>query len=194
MKITAKISIKGTKPILFHTFPIEVLTSGKTKSGSTGKDEEEWKTTVLMTGNRQLYVMGCYLVGSIKSAGKLIKVGKGNMMKKIESCLECSQDIILLDDLFVPSEDQITKSSLDAVYIDVRSVVNPATKGRNLRYRVAAKSGWELSAVIQWDDSIVSKETMKECVTNAGLYEGIGDGRRIGFGRFALMAFEMIKS
>lgn len=193
MKITAKIAIKGTKPILFHTFPIDTLSAGKSKSGSAGKDEEEWKSTVLMTGERQLYVMGCYLVGAIKTAGKLIKVGKGNMMKKIESCLECPEDVVLLDGLFVPKEGQITMSKMDPVYIDVRSVVNPATKGRNLRYRVAAKPGWQLSALIEWNDSIVSKENVKECVTNAGLYEGIGDGRRIGFGRFDVISFEILK-
>jgi hypothetical protein len=193
VRIKSRITVKGTKPILFHTFPIDTLSTGKTRSGSVGKDEEEWKSTVLMTGNRQLYVMGCYLTGAIKSAGKLIKVGKSNMMKKIESCLECLDQVVLLEDLFVPEESLLTKSALDPVYIDVRSVVNPSTKGRNLRYRVAAKAGWKLSSVIEWDDSLVSKENMKECVTNAGLYEGIGDGRRIGFGRFTLISFEILK-
>ena len=192
MKVSARIQIKGTKSLLFHTFPIDTLDAGKAKSGTTGKDEKEWKNTVLMTSDRQLYVMGCYLVGAIKAAGKLIKVGKSNMMKKIESCLECDQDVVLLKDLYVPADDEITRSSADSVYIDVRSVVNPMTKGRNLRYRVAAKAGWELEAVISWDDSIVSKETMKQCVENAGLYEGIGDGRRIGFGRFSLLSFESV--
>jgi hypothetical protein len=193
MRIKARINITGTKPILFHTFPIDTLSTGKSRSGSAGKDEEEWKNTVLMTGERQLYVMGCYLVGAIKSAGKLIKVGKGNMMKKIESCLECLESVVLLEGLFVPPENQLTKSALDPVYIDVRSVVNPSTKGRNLRYRVAAKEGWKLSTAIEWDDSIVSKENMKECVVNAGLYEGIGDGRRIGFGKFMVGSFEIQK-
>ena len=192
MKVRAKISIKGTKPLLFHTFPIDTLTPGKTKSGTTGKDASEWKSTVLMTSDRQLYVMGCYIIGAVKVAGKLIKVGKGNMMKKIESCLECLQDQLLLKDLYVPLEDDITNSVTEPVYIDVRSVVNPATKGRNLRYRVAAKAGWELSAVIQWDDAIVSRDMMKQCVESAGLYEGIGDGRRIGFGRFDMISFESV--
>lgn len=193
MRVKAKIAVKGTKPLLFHTFPIDTLSSGKSRSGSAGKDEEEWKSTVLMTGERQLYVMGCYIVGAIKSAGKLIKVGKGNMMKKIESCLECLEDVVLLKDLYVPKEDQLTRSPMDNIYLDVRSVVNPSTKGRNLRYRVAAKAGWEISTAVEWDDSIVSKENIKECIVNAGLYEGIGDGRRIGFGRFALISFEVYK-
>ncbi len=193
MRVSAKVSVKGTKPILFNTFPIDRLSENRSKSGTTAKNEFEWKDTVLVTKDRQLYVMGCYLVSSIKSAGKLIKVGKSNMMKKIESCLECLDDIIPLKGLYLPEEDQITRLSTDPVYIDVRSVVNPATKGRNLRYRVAAKPGWEISFTIQWDDSVVSKETMKQCVENGGLYEGIGDGRRLGFGRYELLEFHFNK-
>lgn len=193
MKVSAKIFVKGTKPLLIHTFPIDALSSGKSRSGTSGKDEQEWKNTVLMNSERNLYILSSYIIAATKNGGKLIKVGKSSMMKKVESCLECLDDIILIDGLKVPEEDQITRSATDPVYIDVRSVVNPMTKGRNLRYRVAAKAGWTFTTKLMWDDSVISKETMKQCVENAGLYEGIGDGRRIGFGRFVLMSFDMQK-
>src|SRR5512135_1666024 len=101
MKIYAKITIKGVKPLILHSFPIETLSSPKAKGGTTGRDESEWKATVLMTDDRNLYILGSYIVGSIKNGGKQIKVGKGSLMKKVESCLECSDDKILLDGLFV---------------------------------------------------------------------------------------------
>lgn len=192
MKIGAKISIKGIKPILFHTFPIETLSTPKARSGSAGNNESEWKDTVLMNENRQLYVFSTYLIGAIREGGKQIKVGKATLSKKVGSSLECADDKVFLDELFVPKEDSLTKSATDAVYLDVRSVVNPATKGRNLRYRIAAKPGWTLSTIIYWDDIAVSKEQMKQCVQHAGLFEGIGDGRKIGFGRFELVKFEML--
>jgi hypothetical protein len=66
------------------------------------------------------------------------------------------------------------------------------TKGRNLRYRIAAKEGWSLSAIITWDDYVVSKENMKQCVENGGLYDGIGDARKIGFGKFILLSFQIL--
>jgi len=42
-----------------------------------------------------------------------------------------------------------------------------------------------------WDDFVVSKDQMQNCVENAGLFEGIGDGRRIGFGKYKVNYFKM---
>lgn len=193
MKIHYKIEIEGVKTILFNTFPIDTLSASKPKSGTTGNDEESWKRTVLMTPDRNLFIHNTYLVGSITGGGKHIKVGKGNLSKKVGATLETVQDKILLIDRFVPPDDELLKKSDELVFLDVRSVVNPMTKGRNLRYRIAAKEGWKVQAVISWDDRAVSKEDMKSCVEHAGLFEGIGDGRKIGFGRFKLLSFSQVK-
>lgn len=188
MKIFAKISVTGTKPILFHTFPIDVLSEKQSKTGG-----DEWKNTVLMNENRQLYVLNTYFRNAICDGGKEIKVGKGNLSKKMSSTLEIEEIKILLNDLFVPEENNLLKLDSEPVYLDVRSVVNPATKGRNLRYRIAAKTGWKCSFTITWDDYIASKEQVKTCVENGGAFQGIGDGRKIGFGRFKLLEFDIIK-
>lgn len=192
MQVGAKIKIKGIKPLLFHTFPIDALDEGKGRSGSAGKNEQEWKSTVLMDEERRLYIFSSYITGSIREGGKQIKVGKATLSKKVGASLECDADKIFLDGLKVPLEKELTRLTTDDVYLDVRSVVNPSTKGRNLRYRIAAKPGWELSTTIFWNDIAVSKEHMKQCVSHAGIFEGIGDGRKIGFGRFEMVSFEMI--
>lgn len=189
MKIQYQIKIEGTKPILINTFPIDTLSSSKAKSGTTGNDEESWKKTVLMNSDRNLYIYNSYLVGAIVGGGKHIKVGKGSLSKKVGATLEVIEDQLILIDRIVPPDDQLLRKSSDPVYLDVRSVVNPMTKGRNLRYRIAAKEGWALVATVSWDDRAVSKEDMKSCIENAGLFEGIGDGRKIGFGRFKLLSF-----
>jgi hypothetical protein len=191
VKIHAKIEIEGIKPLLINTFPIDTLDAGKNKSGIAGNDAEGWKKTVLMTEKRELYVFSSYLTGSIINGAKQIKVGKGNLSKKVGASLECMDEKILFDGLIVPEEKDLTRLATDIVYLDVRSVVNPMTKGRNLRYRIATKAGWKIKTIISWDDVTVSKDHMKECVKNAGIYEGIGDGRKIGFGRFKLLSFEM---
>jgi hypothetical protein len=192
MKISATIRIQGIKPLLFHTFPLDTLDAGKAKKGTTGNNNEEWHNTVLMDEDRKLYVYGSYLRGCIVSGGKHIKVGKGNISKKVGASLEIVGERIYLDDLKVPADKDLTRLTTDPVYLDVRSVVNPMTKGRNLRYRIAAKEGWTLSATISWNDYIVSKENMKQCVENGGLFDGIGDGRAIGFGKFNLVDFKML--
>lgn len=193
MNVNAKIEIKGSKPLLFHTFPIDTLDSGRNKEGTTGNNADEWKRTVLMNEERKLYVLSSYITGCIIKGAKQIKVGKGNLSKKVGASLVCDDDKILLNGLKVPEEKDLTRTSTDDVYLDVRSVVNPMTKGRNLRYRIAAKAGWIISTTISWDDVTVSKDHMKECVKNAGIYEGIGDGIKIGFGKFHLLSFSMVQ-
>jgi hypothetical protein len=191
MQAQVSIEIEGVKPLLFHTFPIDTLSGSKSKSGSTGNNAEEWKATVLMTPTRELYVYNSYIVGCITAGGKQIKVGKGTLNKKVGSTLEIKEPELLLG-LYVPEEEDLLRKSDEPVYLDVRSVVNPMTKGRNIRYRIAAKAGWKIKATLSWDDRTVSKEDMKACVENGGLFEGIGDGRRIGFGRFRLLSFKSI--
>lgn len=192
MKTSCKVTIEGTKPILINTFPIDTLSPGKAKSGTTGKDEVSWIKTVLMDENRNLYVLPSYIVGAIISGGKHIKVGKGSLSKKVGSTLEVLENRILLEKCIVPKETEILELCTEQVYIDVRSVVNPMTKGRNVRYRVGAREGWKASATISWDDRSVSKEEMKQCLENGGMFEGIGDGRKIGFGRFKVLSFSSL--
>lgn len=187
-KVKALVEVIGIKPILFHTFPIETLTEKKSKTG-----EEEWKTTVLMNEERQLYVMNTYFINSICNGGKEIKVGRGNLSKKIASTLDIEETRIYLTDRFVPADEALTKNETEAVYLDVRSVVNPMTKGRNIRYRIASKPGWHCKFTVCWDDYIASKEQVQRCVENGGAFQGVGDGRSIGFGRYELASFVMLK-
>lgn len=195
MKVSAKIKIKGTRTLLFCGFSISALSDMKPKKGTTGNNPEEWKETVLMNADRVPFVHDTYLVRSISEGGKELKVGKSNLSKKIYSCLEVSavhSGKIYFEGMKVPEAP--TTDDTQPVYLDVRSVVNPMTKGRNVRYRIALKPGWELTFTINWDDSLVSKDQMQTCVTNGGMYQGIGDGRKIGFGRYEVVSFEQVKA
>lgn len=192
MRVVAEIKIKGLVPILFNSFPLDTLDAGVSKSGSGAKNEEEWKRSVLITKDRELYILSSWLVSSVVAGGKYIKEGRSNISKKVGSSLCCLKESLLLDGLMLPPENELTTSRTDTVYIDVRSVVNPMTKGRNVRYRIAAGAGWTLTTSLSWDDFTVSKERLKECVKNAGAFEGVGDGRKIGFGRFDLLSFLMV--
>ena len=188
MKIKSKISVKGIKPLLFHTFPISVLSEKTSKTG-----ESEWKETVLMNDARELYVMNTYFLNSIKDGGKEVKVGRGNLSKKLASTLEVEPLKIFLDGLMVPEDKDLLRLDSEAVYLDIRAVVNPMTKGKNLRYRIAARPGWTCNFILSWDDYIASKEQVKICIENGGLFQGVGDGRSIGFGRYEIISFEMLK-
>jgi hypothetical protein len=191
MLLKAKISIKGKRPILFHSFSNDSISLVKKETtGVPGNDPQEWKRTVLKTKENQLYLEPTYIFGCLREGGKYLKSGRGTFQSKIASTLTVLDEIILLD-RFLPEEDKLTQDKSLPVYLDVRSVKNPSTKGRNVRYRIAANSGWGAIFNIIWEGTIVSREHMEECVINAGSFVGLGDARSIGFGRFEVEKFSV---
>ena len=94
-----------------------------------------------------------------------------------------------------------TKEGLDALlqaesqpaYLDVRSVRNPATRGRNIRYRVAASPGWNAAFTLVWDNTVVAIAEMQAVIRDAGQFAGLGDARAIGFGRFEVSSFRVVE-
>lgn len=194
MKKQAVIKIEGIKPILFHAFREEALDKKKTKSGSTGNNPEEWKTTVIMDEDRKLYLPASYLFAPIKEAGKYTKIGRGSIVKHVAATLEVLTERIYLIGRSVPSDAEVVElknATSMPVYLDVRSVVNPMTKGRNLRYRIACSPGWQCEFMITWDDSVLSASQMEQLIKDAGIMCGSGCGRAIGFGRFKVLEFKI---
>lgn len=191
MKRTAKVCIEGTKLLLFNAFKEECLDKKKSKGGSAGMNPDEWKTSVNMDAERNLYFPDNYFFGCIKSAGAYSKMGRGNIIKYVAATLEIGPEKVFLDGLKCPKEDEISRDANLPVHLDVRSVVNPMTKGRNLRYRVACKAGWACTFFVSWDDSVLSISQMQTLLKDAGLMCGIGCGRAIGLGRFKVNAFEV---
>jgi hypothetical protein len=106
----------------------------------------------------------------------------------VVATLQVIDDRILVD-RFLP--DPLTTDPEQSVYLDVRSVKNPSTKGRNVRYRVAAAAGWKITFRIEWDKTIVSRNEIEAVIIDSGRLVGLGDGRSIGFGRFDVLAFEI---
>lgn len=188
--VTAEVHIKGTRPLLFHHFgPDAIPLEKQERTGVAGNDPEEWRRTVLMTKDRQLYLESSYGFATLRDGAKYTKKGKGSIQTAVAATLQVLDDRLLLN-RFLPEEPLPTDSTLP-VYLDIRSVVNPSTKGRNVRYRVACAPGWEIGFRIQWDKTIVSRGEMESVIRDAGILVGISNGRKIGFGRFECIAFCM---
>jgi hypothetical protein len=187
----AKVVIKGIRPLLIHCFTQETLSLQKrSRTGVAGNDPEEWKRTFLCTSEGQLYLNSSYILGCLKNASKYTKSGRASIQPKVMASLQTSNDIILFNrNMPENHEDIINHTQEDSVYLDVRSVVNPATKGRNIRYRVALSPGWETEFEITWENTIISLAEMESVVYDAGSLVGLADGRNIGFGRFEIIEF-----
>jgi hypothetical protein len=198
--LTATVTIKGTKPLFWHAFgPETIPLEKKERTGVAGNDPEEWRKTVLCTKQGQLYLRGDYVFGALRDGSRNIKRGRGSIQRDVTATLQVTDDRILID-RFMPGANGTydptkaappTTDPDEPVYLDVRSVKNPVSKGRNVRYRVVASPGWTATFTAQWDATIVSRGQMESVVIDAGRLCGLGDGRNIGMGRFAVESFDV---
>jgi hypothetical protein len=198
--LTATVTIKGTKPLFWHAFGPETIPLEKQeRTGVAGNDPPEWRKTVLCTKQGQLYLRGDYVFGSFRDGARNVKKGRGSIQRDVTATLQVTDDRILID-RFMPgaggSYDPAkavppTTDPDEPVYLDIRSVVNPASKGRNVRYRVAASPGWAATFSVQWDATVVSRSQMQSVAIDAGRLCGVGDGRNIGMGRFTVESFDV---
>lgn len=192
--LNATITIKGQRPLLWHAFgPDAIPLEKQERTGVAGNDPEEWRKTVLALPSGQLYVQGSYLFGCIRDGAKYTSRKRGTIQPFVSATLQLTDDIVLLD-RFLPDPSLRTPPPIDPtqpVYLDIRSVKNPATKARNVRYRVAVGTGWDVTFSIFWDKTIVSRGEMEAAVIDAGRFVGLGDGRSIGYGRFVVECFNV---
>jgi hypothetical protein len=186
-----EVKVKGKRQILFNAFRIEAISNlSKVKTGSKGNDPEEWKNTVLEKKG-QLYIPSSYWGSCLKEASKYTKAGRGSIQKAFISSSVILDEFSLID-RFLPegwekmsSTDMPKDTSLD-VYLDIRGVMNPNSKGRNIRYRIGCAPGWRTQFSFSFDDKIVSSIQVKKVLEDAGRMVGIGDGRILGYGRFEI--------
>lgn len=200
--VTAKVKIRGVRPCLLHHFGPDALPLEKQeKTGVPGHDPEEWRKTVLVTPDGQLFVESTYIFSMVRDASKYTKKGKGSIQSAVAATLQVT-DVLVPFDRFMPGfpnghaydplkEVAPPQDPTLPVYMDVRSVKNPSTKGRNVRYRVAMSPGWTTEFNLLWDKTIVSRNEMESVLNDAGKLVGLADGRSIGFGRFEVESLEL---
>lgn len=179
----------GTTAFLYNKFNIEnVSKKVKTKSGSAGNDPEEWKDKIWVD-NLDLFVPAYYIFGSVTEGAHYVKEGKGSIKKKLMGCMIVKGEKFYMNRK-LPKEiekletEEMPRDSSQDIYLDIRAVKNPMTKGKNVRYRLALKAGWEIDVCFEWDDTVLSRDNIKQAVEHAGKFVGVGDARLLGYGRY----------
>jgi len=199
--LQANIKIKGTRPLWQHKFGPDALPLEKQeRAGVAGNDPTEWRRTCAVTSAGQLYLDPSYAFGCLRNGARFTKAGRASIQPKVAATLQVVSDLLLINRWYpgFPDDGKLFDVTAVApcgedrtqlVYLDVRGVVNPTTKGRNVRYRLAASPGWETEFVIMWDKTVVDRGQMQAVIHDAGQFVGLGSGRAIGMGRFAVVAF-----
>ena len=200
--LTAEVTIKGTRPLMWHAFgPDSIALEKKEKTGVAGNDPEEWRKTLLVTKEGQLYFPPTYVFGTIRDGAKYTSRKRGTLQSFVSATLQVTDEQVLVDRWLPPefSASTATMTMIEEtpyltdpdqpVYLDIRSVRNPSTKARNVRYRIAAAPAWAIAFHLLWDKTIISRAEMEAVVIDAGRLVGLADGRTIGYGRFELNSF-----
>ena len=168
------------------------------KTGVSGRDPQEWKSTALVDAKGNPYIPYTYPFSSFKSGGKHEKKGRASRLSDVAATLQFPEDRMFFLNRTLPSnwkdleEGEIPENSREAkdgYYLDIRPVKNPSSRGLNIRYRLGLTKGWLLEFKITWDKTIVPTEVMERIADHADRLYGIGDGRSIGFGRFKVLEF-----
>lgn len=187
----AKVKIRGTRPFLFHNFNTDILALNprdRELTGVAGNNPDEWKDTYTADENNQLYIRGTNVFFCLRNAAKYVKEGRTSIQTNLSPALQVLTDRVYFN-RYMPEE--LTRDETQPVYLDVRGVKNPNTRGRNVRYRVALSPGWETEFEFIWENSLVSTRQIKNVLLDAGTLVGLGDGRAIGFGRFKIISLEI---
>ena len=189
--IRAEVEIRGNRPLLFNTFTLDSIPLVKEeKTGVAGNNPEEWKKTYQVTSERQLYLNSNYVFACIRAGAKYSPKGRGTMEPIVSATLQVADDKVLLN-RFLPHENELTNDHKKDVYIDIRPVSRRGVK--NIRYRLATSEGWEAKFIIMWENTLINRYQMEAICIDAGAYAGIGDGRKIGFGRFEISNFNILE-
>lgn len=195
--LTAQVTIRGEKPLMWHAFGPEALPLEKQeKTGVAGNDPEEWVRTVLADMDGQLYVKPSYVFGCIRNGAKHTKKGRGSIQNMVVATLQVLDNRVMID-RYLPNGNglgELTTDETEPVYLDIRGVKNPSSGARNVRYRITASPGWSTVFNLLWDKTIVSRAEMEAVVRDAGRLAGLGDGRSIGMGRFSVESFEVAEA
>lgn len=189
--LISHVTIEGTRPLLWHSFGVDAIpVSGKReRTGVAGNDPDEWRRTVLITPERQLYLPASAIFGCLRDGARFTRKGRGSIQPALVATLQVLHERVLIDRFLPPEPLPTTEDAL--VFLDIRSVRNPATKGRNVRYRVAASPGWQATFAVRVDRTVISRSELEAVVIDTGRLVGIGSGRQIGLGRFDVRSFEV---
>jgi len=167
-----KVEIKGTSPLLMHSYPMVAVENIEKK---TIEEQAELASYRDVT-TKKLYVPGICLQRALIAAASFSKgKGRATLQKNTAAGVLISPEHL---DLGIKTYE-----------IDSRPVVVPATKGRVMRHRPRLND-WKLSFTLEYDENLLTSEQIRRIVDDCGSRVGILDFRpekKGPFGKFSVV-------
>lgn len=185
-----KVKIKGLTPYMQHRMDDEKLYQWEKNRkyiierpdvSQTDADRAEFHCFRNEAGEN--YIPADQLRGSFINAGAFSKAKVGNAKKSMKNIVAA---------MFIVEPEQVLLPHYDT--IDKRSAVNKAVKARVISIRPKWTT-WEAEFTLRVDNETITEETVKEIISNAGNYVGIGSFRPTNngyFGRFKIESIEKV--
>jgi hypothetical protein len=181
---TMTLRVRGVTPLLFNRMDIEAYDQ-EAGPGAKRKPRArpEYESMVWRAEDGTLAMPTRNLIGSIVAAGRYYKspiAGNGSATPTLREAL-------------VPTEELGTFGVETWDVVDFRQAKHGDMKGTpKPTYRPRLEVGWLYAAPL----SVVTPELygpakLLEIVSRAGAVMGLGDGRKIGFGRYVIDGYEL---
>jgi hypothetical protein len=176
---SAKVTIHGTAPFLFHRWNVEaVAEKAKAAKGSKSKKTDNVESYVWRMESRHLAIPGEYFRQSIIHAAKY--------MQDPRSPRKSAMDLFKAGLIMQTELADLGKSTWD--YLDQRRVT--VQRSGVTRVRPAMLAGWrvtfDLDVILP---EYISRERFHDAIQNAGRLVGVGDFRPT-YGRFQIIEFK----
>lgn len=173
-----KVEVKGVAPLLFNRFPDEENKEGKSKAKkSIATKEEQVEKSLYREEKGKVYQPSEHFVGAMVKAGANFKL-EGKKTYK---------DVVKGGVFIEPLKIVHLKQGYVA---DWRGVVIPSTRGRVMKGR-ARMDDWGLKFELSCIDPRATEQDLKEILTYAGAYIGVGDYRP-RYGRFEVVSWAKV--
>lgn len=183
---TMELTLRGTTPFLFNHF-VDLEAYAEADPGAKKKPREktihDYEAMVERDEAGELAVSTQNVLACIVSAGKYFKSpisGNGGATTTLRESL-------------VPAHDYASFGVKEWDCIDFRLARNGDIKrSPKPTWRPRLEKGWLLTAFVGVTaPEIYGPARLLEVLTRAGVSSGIGDGRKIGFGRFVIGSHSM---
>lgn len=92
--IRARISIRGTRPLLQHAFTeYAIPLEAQERTGVAGNDPEEWRRTKMVTADGQLYLTAENAFSCLRDGAKFTKKGRASIQGMVAATLQVEQTL-----------------------------------------------------------------------------------------------------